>query len=160
MKLLKNIQITSIHSISILRLWEEGLYRASRLRMFNPSYLYVYILALCCLLLSSCTLDAVFVIDVSAATSFTDRDDVRRLEVTLRNVEQESVLLFPEDGPSLVEFPTDFSFSVPKEREGLVNISIEALDKDDVVIATGSGSAIIALGERTRLEVRLFPVTP
>lgn len=106
--------------------------------------------------LAGCTDDAVFVIDITAPEGLEGREsELRRFRVVLENGGAEDLLLFPEDGPQTIALPTDFSFSLPKERAGLVTVNVEALDAQDGVIAVGTGGAELALGQRTRFEIQL-----
>jgi hypothetical protein len=108
--------------------------------------------------LSACTDDAVFVIDVTAPGGLEGREfEIQRLRVSLDNNGVQDVLLFPEDGPVAVVLPTSLSFSLPKEREGLINVTIEALDDAENTLGSGAGGAELARGQRTRFEVQLDP---
>jgi hypothetical protein len=117
------------------------------------------IFLLCSSLLSlSCTDDAVFVVDVAADNGLAGQDaNVRRLRATLSNGVEQDILSFPEDGPVEIDLPTAFSFSLPKELSGDVNVLVEALDENQLVIGIGNGSAPIRLGERTRFLINLAP---
>jgi hypothetical protein len=119
-----------------------------------------FALLLAALLFAGCTLDAVFVIDVAAPDGLAGREvDIRRLRVTLENDDITEVLLFPEEGPAAaVPLPTDFSFSVPKERRGVVEVTVEALDAQEIVIGLGQSAGTIGLGQRNRFTVELDPI--
>lgn len=109
-------------------------------------------------LVGSCTRDAVFVVDLATNDGLDGQEpNIRRVRATLSNNGTQDILLFPEDGPVTVALPTDFSFSLPKELSGEVEVFVEALNGADTVIGVGSGSAEIALGQRTRFLIDLTP---
>lgn len=115
-----------------------------------------YLFAVLALSALGCTRDAVFVIDIAAPETLNGQENnITRLRATLSNAGAEDVLLYPEDGPVQVTLPTDFSFSLPKERAGDVEVFVEALDANENVIGVGSGSAEIAYGQRTRFLINL-----
>jgi hypothetical protein len=109
-------------------------------------------------LLGGCTSDAVFVVDLATNNGLNGQEiNIKRIRATLSNNGTQDVLLFPEDGPVNVVLPTDFSFSLPKELSGDVEVFVEVLDSAQVVIGIGSGSAEVALGQRTRFLIDLTP---
>jgi hypothetical protein len=118
---------------------------------------YIY-LALVILLFIGCTRDAVFVVDLATNDGLNGQEEsIRRIRATLSNNGVQDILLFPEDGPVTVTLPTDFSFSLPKELSGEVEVFVEALDQSGTVVGLGSGTAEIALGQRTRFLIDLTP---
>ena len=109
-------------------------------------------------LLGGCTRDAVFVVDLATNNGLNGLEtNIQRVRATLSNNGTQDVLLFPEDGPVTVALPTDFSFSLPKELSGEVEVFVEVLDGAQTVIGIGSGSAEVALGQRTRFLIDLTP---
>jgi hypothetical protein len=106
----------------------------------------------------SCTDDAVFVVDVAADNGLAGQDgNIQRIRATLTNGAEQDVLLFPEEEPTTISLPTAFSFSLPKELSGDVEVLVEALDANSLIIGTGIGAAPISLGERTRFLINLTP---
>jgi hypothetical protein len=106
-----------------------------------------------------CTSDAVFVVDLASNDGLAGQEaNIQRVRATLSNNGTQDVLIFPEDGPVAVPLPTDFSFSLPKELNGgEVEVFVEVLDASQNVIGIGSGSAVVAQGQRTRFLIDLTP---
>jgi hypothetical protein len=125
---------------------------------FENSVMKPYkLLALFVFLLGSCTRDAVFVVDLATDDLSGQESNIRRVRATLSNNGTQDILLFPEDGPVAVTLPTDFSFSLPGNSSGDVEVFVEVLDTTQTVIGLGSGSAVIARGQRTRFLINLTP---
>ena len=86
---------------------------------------------------------------------------VFQLHVTISNGGSSDDKFFPENTPTVeMGFPSDFSFIIPGYRSGLVEISIDALDKGLNVIGQGSANKTLNVGGRTDLDVpALLPVS-
>jgi hypothetical protein len=82
-----------------------------------------------------------------------------QLRAVVFNLDRSEALLLPEVARSTpVDFPTQFSVSVPSTRSGRLDIAIEGLDSFGVPVASGVGFAILQDNAFVGATVDLLPI--
>jgi hypothetical protein len=97
--------------------------------------------------------DSMVVVTVTAPATLLD---VTQLRVTVANAGSKDVQYFPETNTGVpISFPNSFALSLPMSRQGDLWIFVEGLDASSRVVASGSGSATIAVGGRADITIDL-----
>jgi hypothetical protein len=97
--------------------------------------------------------DSMVVVTVTAPATLVN---VTQLCVTVSNAGSTDVQYFPETNAGVpISFTNSFALSLPKTRQGDLGILVEGLDANSQVVASGSGTARIAVGGRADITIDL-----
>jgi hypothetical protein len=97
--------------------------------------------------------DSMVVVTVTAPATLVS---VTQLRVTVSNAGSTEVEFFPETNTGVpISFSNSFALSLSKSRQGDLSILVEGLDAISQVMASGSGTARIAVGGRADITIDL-----